>query len=123
MNGIFQENLPVIIFDDFTTATKFVDFPFKVKSSAMKILCADKSKADIRFVFYAMQRIIFPVNEHKRDWISQYSKIKIPLPPLAEQERLVAELEGYRKQIEEHKQQIVDLEKKIQNKVASMWGE
>ena len=37
--GIFPaEKLPVIIFDDFTTATKFVDFSFKVKSSAMKIL-------------------------------------------------------------------------------------
>jgi type I restriction enzyme S subunit len=39
-NGIFKDNLPVIIFDDFTTATKFVDFPFKAKSSAMKILLA-----------------------------------------------------------------------------------
>ena len=35
---VFQNDLPVIIFDDFTTAIKFVDFPFKVKSSAMKIL-------------------------------------------------------------------------------------
>ncbi len=29
---------PVIIFDDFTTDSRFVDFPFKIKSSAMKIL-------------------------------------------------------------------------------------
>ncbi len=35
-NGIFQE-VPAIIFDDFTTVSKFVTFPFKVKSSAMKI--------------------------------------------------------------------------------------
>ena len=35
--GIFDQ-LPVIIFDDFTTATQFVNFKFKVKSSAMKIL-------------------------------------------------------------------------------------
>ena len=32
------DNLPVIIFDDFTTDSKYVEFPFKVKSSAMKIL-------------------------------------------------------------------------------------
>ncbi|OQK49320.1 restriction modification system DNA specificity subunit, partial [Vibrio vulnificus] len=38
--GIFSEELPAIIFDDFTTASKFVDFPFKAKSSAMKILIA-----------------------------------------------------------------------------------
>ncbi len=30
--NIFTD-FPVIIFDDFTTAFKFVDFPFKVKSS------------------------------------------------------------------------------------------
>lgn len=35
--GIFDK-LPVIIFDDFTTATQYVNFKFKVKSSAMKIL-------------------------------------------------------------------------------------
>ena len=37
INGIYS-NLPVVIFDDFTTDSKFVDFPFKAKSSAMKIL-------------------------------------------------------------------------------------
>ena len=57
-NGIFpKEKLPVIIFDDFTTAIKFVDFPFKVKSSAMKILHAKKNEADIRFLFYKMLTI------------------------------------------------------------------
>jgi type I restriction enzyme, S subunit len=50
--GIFS-NLPVIIFDDFTTANKFVNFPFKVKSSAMKIL-KPKSGANIKFAFYFM---------------------------------------------------------------------
>lgn len=92
-DGIFQDKLPVIIFDDFTTATKFVDFPFKVKSSAMKILHADKDKVNIKFLFYAMQQISFPVRKHKRHWISEYSKIKIPLPSLTEQNRIVDELE------------------------------
>ena len=35
--GIYDQ-LPVIIFDDFTTASQYVNFKFKVKSSAMKIL-------------------------------------------------------------------------------------
>lgn len=91
--GIFQEKLPVIIFDDFTTAIKFVDFPFKVKSSAMKILYADPKKANIRYLFHAMQSIVFTVRKHKRHWISEYSKIKIPLPSLPEQERITNELE------------------------------
>ena len=93
-NGIFpQEKLPVIIFDDFTTAIKFVDFPFKVKSSAMKILHADKSKADIKFLFYAMQTIDFTVRKHKRHWISEYSKIKISLPSLVEQKQITDKLD------------------------------
>jgi len=107
-NGVFQEKLPVIIFDDFTTATKFVDFPFKVKSSAMKILHADENKANIEFLFHTMQRIVFPVNEHKRYWISEYSKIKIPLPPLEIQRQIVAKLEGYRKIIEGARQVIAN---------------
>ena len=48
--GIFKDGLPVIIFDDFTTAHKFVTFPFKAKSSAMKILKRKNEKVNLRFV-------------------------------------------------------------------------
>lgn len=93
--GIFN-NLPVIIFDDFTTSTKFVNFPFKVKSSAMKILKLNNSKvANIKYVYYVMQNIKFDSSTHKRYWISEYANIKIPLPPLEVQEEIVRELDGY----------------------------
>lgn len=72
--GIFNENLPVIIFDDFTTASKFVDFAFKAKSSAMKILLAKKDN-NIKFLFEAIQNIQFEVGSHQRHWISVYSKL------------------------------------------------
>lgn len=90
-NGIFpKDKLPVIIFDDFTTATKFVDFPFKVKSSAMKILHPVKNISDAKFLFHLIQNISFDhTGIHKRYWISEYSKIEIPLPPLPEQHRIV----------------------------------
>ena len=87
--NIFKNDLPVIIFDDFTTATKYVDFPFKVKSSAMKILKAKKDIADIRFIYYLIQKIKFDSSTHKRYWISQYSKLEIPLPPLEIQKEIV----------------------------------
>lgn len=109
--GIFKSDLPVIIFDDFTTAIKFVDFPFKVKSSAMKILRADKTKADIKFLFYSMQKISFPVSEHKRYWISEYSKIKIPLPPLNIQKQILKEIEGKQAIIENAKELISKVER------------
>ena len=91
--GIFKD-YPVIIFDDFTTAFKYVDFPFKVKSSAMKILKEEKGVADLRFLFYCMQTIDFIPEQHKRYWISKYSNFQIPLPPLEEQKRISAILDA-----------------------------
>jgi type I restriction enzyme S subunit len=85
--GVFDE-LPVIIFDDFTTAFHYVDFPFKVKSSAMKILKPVKEKADLKYLFYKMQTISMDTNLHKRYWISKYSQVKIPLPPLPQQQKI-----------------------------------
>lgn len=73
-------NLPVIIFDDFTTENKFVNFPFKVKSSAMKFLRPKNEDINLRYVFLAMQRIKIRSRMHKRYYLSAYSKLKIPLP-------------------------------------------
>ncbi len=83
--------LPVIIFDDFTTDSKLVNFPFKVKSSAMKILRV-KGEIDIQYIalFMSVTRLIG--DTHKRYWISEYSKIEIPLPPLREQQRIVTKV-------------------------------
>lgn len=103
-NGIFpKEKLPVIIFDDFTTATKFVEFPFKAKSSAMKILHAKKGIADVKFLFYLMQTIIFSHDQHKRYWISEFSKIEILLPPLKEQIKIVKKVDKLLAKVDEAK--------------------
>lgn len=91
-DNIFKNNLPVIIFDDFTTTSQFVDFSFKVKSSAMKILKA-KNKASIRFLFGAMQRVRYEIGGHGRHWISKYSNIKICVPDASEQ-KTIAEFLG-----------------------------
>ena len=90
--GIFKGPFPVIIFDDFTTATKLVNFPFKVKSSAMKILLP-KNNVDVKFIFYFLQTIHFQADTHKRYWISVCAKTKMDLPPLAEQKRIVKKIE------------------------------
>ena len=91
--GIF-ENLPVIIFDDFTADSKYVDFRFKVKSSAMKILQVNKEKADLRFLFYLMQTLNVDCEQHKRYWISKFAELEIPLPPLPTQKRIVEILDA-----------------------------
>ena len=90
--------LPVIIFDDFTTESKFVDFPFKVKSSAMKIL-RQKGEIDIRYVAFYMNITRLAGDTHKRYWISEYSKLSIPIPPAQEQKRIVEKIIEINKQL------------------------
>lgn len=91
-DGIYTK-LPVIIFDDFTTSTQYVNFNFKVKSSAMKILTANTSLVLPKYIFYQMQIINFDHSTHKRYWIQQYSKIKVKIPPLSVQEQVVRKIE------------------------------
>jgi len=83
-SGIFTA-LPTIIFDDFTTAFKFVDFPFKAKSSAMKMLVPKNESINLRYIYEAMKMIDFPLGKHKRYWISEYQKETIHMPHEDEQ--------------------------------------
>lgn len=110
-NGIFTD-YPVIIFDDFTTATKYVDFPFKVKSSAMKILKPYKN-VNLLFLFHLMQTIQHNAETHKRYWISEYAKRKIPLPPLNEQKRIVEKIESEFKKIDEGLEHLLKVKEQI----------
>lgn len=123
--GIYpaSKSEPVIIFDDFTTAFKWVDFLFKAKSSAMKML-TPKSGAQIlaRYVYFAMQTIRYSPQDHARQWISTYSSFAIPVPPLEIQREVVrildhftelsmeleAELEGRRRQYANYRTRILD---------------
>ncbi len=97
--GIF-EDFPVIIFDDFTTATKFVDFPFKAKSSAMKILNPKNECVNLRFVYEIMQLIDFPLGDHKRHWIGEFQHLEIKVPTQTEQIRIAAILSDMDLEIE-----------------------
>jgi type I restriction enzyme S subunit len=99
IDGIFN-SLPVIIFDDFTTANKFVNFPFKVKSSAMKILKAKDENVNIKFVYYYMQTVRVSFDTHKRYWISVFSKLQIPSPPKLTQLAIVSKIEELFSEIE-----------------------
>jgi len=92
--NIFSE-LPVIIFDDFTTESKFVDFPFKVKSSAMKILHINTDLVLPKFAFYLIQATQIDHDNHQRYWISTYSQELLGLPPINEQKRILSALELY----------------------------
>ncbi|GAA8107356.1 hypothetical protein HpDR126_03790 [Helicobacter pylori] len=84
-HGIYT-NIPVIIFDDFTTDSKMVSFPFKVKSSAIKILSLrDNNQADLKYIYEKLTLLKHQVTDHKRYWIDEFSNFEIPLPSLNEQ--------------------------------------
>jgi len=116
-----QDN-PAIIFDDFTTSFHWVDFKFKVKSSAMKML-RPKKGADVtlRYIYFAMRCVEYYAQDHARQWISVYSKFQIPIPPLPVQQEIVtildtftqleaeleAELEARKKQYEYYRNELL----------------
>lgn len=98
-DGIYKasEN-PVIIFDDFTTANKWVDFDFKAKSSAMKMITSKKeSKTLLKFIYYWLNTLPSGLVEgdHKRQWISNYANLSIPIPSLSVQKEIVRILDNF----------------------------
>ena len=82
--GIYDD-LPAIIFDDFTTDSKYVDFSFKVKSSAIKILKTRSAETNLKFIYERMRLVNFPLGEHKRYYISEFQHVEIPTPKPDEQ--------------------------------------
>jgi len=104
-SGVFQ-NLPTIIFDDFTTATKYVDFPFKAKSSAMKMLIPKSEGINLKFVFGKMQLIDFKLGGHKRYWISEYQNIEINIPKPDEQTAIAKIISSMDAEIEKLESQL-----------------
>lgn len=83
-DGIYKASeSPVIIFDDFTTANKWVDFDFKVKSSAMKMITSsDEEKTSLKYIYYWLNTLPseFVDGDHKRQWIGNYTSKKVPIP-------------------------------------------
>lgn len=94
-DGICSD-IPCILFDDFTTASQFVDFQFKVKSSAAKILRPRSSEISALLVFEIMQFIQFDPASHKRHWISEFQSIPVEFPCFDEQLKILNFIEAMR---------------------------
>ena len=99
-DGIYQasKSNPVIIFDDFTTSKQWVDFKFKVKSSAMKMLTIKdefENEVLLRYVWHYLGTITYKPDQHGRQWIGTYSKFLIPILPLEIQEKIVQTLDKF----------------------------
>ena len=84
-----NEENPVIIFDDFTTSSHYVDFPFKIKSSAMKFLTLNNPKDDIHCTFNVLQNIGYVPVSHERHWISTFAKFNVLLPKSSSEQKQI----------------------------------
>ena len=120
-DGIFSD-LPVVIFDDFTTSVQYVDFPFKVKSSAMKIL-KNKEIADIKYCYYLLSWLQKMPPNHKRQWISTTSQIDVELPPIDEQEEIVKKIEAVSNVINSRNNELKLLDDLIKARFVELFGD
>ena len=96
--GVYKASeKPVIIFDDFTTANKWVAFDFKAKSSAMKMITSiNESDVLLKYIYYWLNTLPNELidGDHKRQWISNFAKKEIPIPPIHIQTEIVRILNG-----------------------------
>ncbi|SPU29449.1 typeI restriction enzyme EcoR124II specificity protein [Bacteroides thetaiotaomicron] len=86
--GIYQKG-ECIIFDDFTMDAKYVSFPFKVKSSAIKMLTA-KPNVNLRFMFEYLSYLELKSEEHKRHYISEIASLVVELPSKEMQNKIAS---------------------------------
>ena len=118
-NGGIYNKGPCVIFDDFTTSVHYVDFPFKVKSSAMKILTT-KSDADLKYCYYLLLNLSKMPPNHKRQWISTTSEKNHLLPSIDKQKGIVNQLDLISKTINNYTNQIKDLDTLVKARFIEM---
>jgi len=80
---VYNGKLPIIIFGDHTRVVKYVDFPFIIGGSGVKILIPNK-EFDILFLFYAINNLNLPSRGYSRHFKVLKEKF-IPKPELSEQ--------------------------------------
>ena len=119
--GIYKKG-PCIIFDDFTTSVHYVDFPFKVKSSAMKILTT-KRNADLKYCYYLLLSLSKMPPNHKRQWISTTSEKNHVLPSMDRQISIVKQLDLISNTIANYTNQIENLDKLVKARFIEMFGD
>lgn len=119
--GIYKKG-PCIIFDDFATSVHYVDFPFKVKSSAMKILTT-KSNADLKYCYYLLLSLSKMPPNHKRQWISTTSEKNHVLPSMNRQISIVKQLDLISDTIANYTNQIENLDNLVKARFIEMFGD
>ena len=94
--------LPIVIFGDHTRCIKFVDFPFAQGADGVKVL-RPKPYYSPKAFYYALQSVNIPNLGYRRHF-PLFNKFSIPLPPFAEQQRIVDRIESLFAKLDEAKE-------------------
>ena len=101
---VYSHKQPVVVFGDHTTEVKYLDFDFVVGADGVKIFEPVYQVVTAKFLFYTLQ--FYSVGLSKVGGYSRHYKFiknkPIPLPPIAEQERIVSKIEELMSLVEEY---------------------
>lgn len=88
---VYTDNLPVVVFGDHTRVLKFVDFQFAVGADGTKVL-QPKDFLDAKYFYFSLMSLSIETRGYARHFRILKDQ-EIPLPPIAEQKKIVARVE------------------------------
>ena len=118
---LYHIDNPVVIFGDHTRVLKYVDFDFVVGADGVKILIP-KEFLKAKFLLYYLRWYQVPSLGYSRHY-KLLKEIVLPVPPIAEQERIVAELDLLSGIIEKKKEQLKAYDQLAQSIFYTMFGD
>ncbi len=118
---VFKVYSPIIVFGDHTRILKYVDFDFVIGADGVKIL-QPINKINAKFLKYYIESCRIPSLGYSRHY-KLLKKISVPIPPMIEQERIVAELDLLSDVIAKKREQLKQLDTLAQSIFYDMFGD
>jgi len=119
-NALFHITKPLVLFGDHTRAFKYIDFDFILGADGVKILQV-KDSVLAKYFYYALLNVEIPNLGYSRHF-KELVRVMLPLPSIDVQERIVAKIDAEREMVEADRKLIEIFERKIQAKLAEIWG-
>ena len=118
---LYKIEKPVVVFGDHTRVLKYIDFDFVVGADGVKILIP-QNFLDAKFLLYYLQWYQVPSLGYSRHY-KLLKEITIPVPPLSQQQSIVAELDNINNLINIKKAQLDEYDKLAQSIFYEMFGD
>ena len=115
---IYDGELPIVIFGDHTRCIKYIDFQFAQGADGVKVLKPKQFWNDKAF-YYAMQSIEIPNMRYRRHY-PLFKDFCIPLPPLAEQKRIVEQIENLFAKLDEAREKAQEIIDRIETNIEAI---